>query len=113
MESLGWRGGKILKTAAARAVLQDVARQVFVFGQLAEVLINIGGVDVNAAGAAFTGAEGQFFQQALQQGVQAAGTDVFGFFVDLPSDFCDALDAVVGEADGLAFGSQQGDVLFG
>ena len=59
------------------------------------------------------GAERHLFEQALEQGVQATGTDVFGFLVDLPGDLRDALDAARLELDAQAFGFQQRAILLG
>ena len=45
--------------------------------------------------------------------MQAARTDVFGFFIHLIGDLREALDAVVGECHAQAFGGQQRLVLLG
>ncbi len=59
------------------------------------------------------GAERHLFEQALKQGVQATGTDVLGFLVDLVGDFGQTLDAILDELDVQPFGLEQCLVLFG
>ena len=45
--------------------------------------------------------------------MQAAGTDIFGAFVDLPGDLGQAHDAGLDKLQMDPFGGQQGLVLFG
>ena len=100
---------KLATGSLQKCGLQDITGQVFVLRQFAQVAVDVIGVDqdrlfVVGAGQ-ITGAERHLFKQALEQGVQATGTDVFGFLVDLPGDLGDTLDAVRLELDapGLRF----------
>ena len=100
-----------------RGALQNIARQVFVLRQFAEVAVDVGRVDHDRCAILLAGqvagAEGDFFQQAFEQGVQAACADVLGFLVDLVGNLGDALDTFGNELDAQAFGVQQGGVLLG
>lgn len=68
--------------AVAAAVIKDVAGQVLVLGQLAEVAVDVAGIDQDRLVAMLAGqvggAERDLFQQPLEQRMQAAGTDVLG-----------------------------------
>src|SRR3990167_2918513 len=79
-----------------RPLLEDIARQIFILRQLAEVAVDVGRIDhdwraILLAGEV-AGTEGNFLQQAFEQGMQAACANVFGLLVDLPGDLGDALD---------------------
>ncbi len=81
------------------------------------MLVDIGSVDADRLALLLAGqvggAEGDLFQQPLEQGVQATGADVLGLLVDLPGDLGDALDAVLEKLDVQPFGLQQLAVLLG
>ena len=91
--------------------LQNIARQVFVLRQFAEVTVDVSRVDTDRfavlLACQIAGTEGHLLQQALEQGVQATGADVFGLLVDLPIDLGQTLDAVFGELDVQTLGLQQ------
>lgn len=74
-----WSGLPVKKATLG---LQDVARQVFVLRQLTEVAVHVGRVDADRRFVMGAGqvarAERHLFEQALEQGVQAAGADVLG-----------------------------------
>ncbi len=95
--------GAGLPAKLLKPVLQDVTRQVFVLCQLTQVAVHIRRVDLNRRFVMGAGqvarTERHFFEQALEQGVQAAGTDVFGLLVDLVGNLGQALDAVGEELD--------------
>src|SRR5471032_1738705 len=97
--------------------LQDITGQVFVLRQFTQVAVDVLGVDhdhlVVVGTGQVAGTERHLFQQALQQRVQAAGTDVLGLLVDLPGDLGNTLDAVRLELDRQAFGFQQCAILLG
>ena len=54
---------------------------------------------------------GEVVEQALEDGVQPAGADVFGLVVDDGGVAGDLADGVVVEGEGDAFGAEEGDVL--
>ena len=58
--------------------------------------VDVGSVDADRLAVLLAGQvgglEGDFFEQAFEQGVQASGADVLGLLVDLPGDLGNTLD---------------------
>ncbi len=73
--------------------LQDVAGQVLVLHQLAQVLVDVLLVDGDADAVLVGRFIRQRFEQPLQHRVQATRADVFGALVHLVRDFGDATHA--------------------
>src|SRR3546814_2105428 len=85
------RGWRVKARPALASGSEDVAAQVLVLHQLAQVLVDVGAVDGD--GAALVGRlEAQRVEQAFEHGVQAAGTDVLLALVDLGGDLGEAVD---------------------
>ena len=93
--------------------LKDVARQVFAGGEFFQAGVDIGGIDFDFFAAAPFGFEGEVVEQAFHDGIEPAGADVLGAFVDLPGEFGEAADGVVGEGEFDAFGPHQCLILAG
>src|SRR3546814_3178035 len=91
--------------------LQDVAGEVGVLDQFAEVLVDVGAVDDHVVAVAVGGLVAQGVEQAFEHGVQATGADVLLAFVDLGGDVGEAFDRIGRELQCHAFGTQQLDVL--
>src|ERR1700674_5556201 len=90
---------------------ENVARQVFVFHQFAEIALDILAIDENVGTAAVRGIEGYGFQQPLHDGVQAPRPDVLGALIDLESHFGEALHSGAGKFEGHALGGEECGVL--
>src|SRR3546814_7447714 len=79
------RGWRVKARPALASGSEDVAAQVLVLHQPAQVLVDVGAVDGD--GAALVGRlEAQRVEQAIEDGVQGAGQDVLLALVDLGSD---------------------------
>jgi hypothetical protein len=61
--------------------------------------------------AAVAGGEGNFFEEAFEDGVEAAGADVFDAVVDVGGEVGEGVDGVFGEGEVEAFGADEGAVL--
>src|SRR5690625_3655489 len=66
--------------------LENEAGEIVVAAQVSQLFIDIASVDDQLALAAVGSAVGGFLQQALHDGVEPAGADVFRVLVDLPGD---------------------------
>ena len=75
--------------------------------------VHIGCIDIDRLFGHVAGAEGNFFQQFFQYGMQTAGADIFGSLIHLPAQLGNALDTVSGKGYIQAFCRQQRLILFG
>src|SRR5690606_39985010 len=93
------KGGAPLSPACGEkgASLEDVAGEVGVLDEVAEVLVDVGAVDGDGVAIAIGGLVAEGVEQALEHGVQAAGADVLLALVDLRGDVGEALDRVARE----------------
>src|SRR5690606_4641087 len=95
---------------SAQDTSEDVAAQVGVLHQFAQVRIDVGAVDGDAAAALVGSLVAEGVEQALEHGVQATRADVLLALVDLGGDLGQAVDGVGGERELHALGPQQLDV---
>src|ERR1700730_13392764 len=103
--SVGWG---ISRTSR---LLENVARQVLIFHQFAEIALDILAIDENVGAVAVRGIEGYGFQQPLHDGVQAPRPDVLRALIDLESHLGEALHARAGEFQVHPLGGEQRRVL--
>src|SRR5512140_1095740 len=75
--------------------------------------MHVRGVDGDVLTAHVAGFEGELVEEALENGVETASTDVLCPLVDLSGVAGDLGDRIVGEAEGNAFGGEQLGVLHG
>src|SRR6266404_5945560 len=92
-------------------ILQDVAAQVLVLDNVGELLVHVGGVDLNIFLLEVGGFEGELVENFFEDGMQAAGANVFGLLIDNGRELGDGVDGVVGDVQLYAFGFEQRDVL--
>jgi len=73
--------------------LEDEPRQIAILGEIADVVLNVGGVDRDGgAGGLIRGGEAHLLEQALQDRVQTPGADILDRTVDLLGKAGDLLD---------------------
>jgi hypothetical protein len=82
--SVGWGKGV--------SGLKNVPRQVLIFRQFAEILLDILPIDAYMGAAAIGGIEGNGFQKPFHDGVQASRADIFGALIHLEGHFGEPLD---------------------
>src|SRR5690606_16981093 len=92
---------------------EDVAAQVRILHQLAQVLVHVGTVDGDRLAVAIRRLIAEGIEQALEHGMQAAGADVLLALVHLRGDLGKAFDRIRGEFEPDPFGGQQFHVLAG
>ena len=78
-------------------ILQNVAAQILILDDVGELLVHVGGVDLDVLLLQVGRFEGKFIENFFQNGVQAARADVFGLLVDAGGESRDGRDGVVGE----------------
>src|SRR5580692_850480 len=92
--------------------LEDEPRQIAILGEIADVVLNVGGVDRDGgAGGLIRGGEAHLLEQALQDRVQTPGADILDRTVDLLGKAGDLLDRLGEEIELNPFGLQQRLVL--
>src|SRR5262245_30615178 len=91
MTGLGGRANGVLRP------LQDEPRQIRVLGEIADVLVHVGGVDRNGLAGAVGGGERDLVEHALHHRLQAARADVLDAGIDLHRDVGNGIDRIVGE----------------
>ena len=77
-------------------MLQDVIRNIYIFRDVAELISHIALVDGNVLVFEVWRIEGEVFQDALQDRIEAAGADVFGLGIHTGGDGGDGGDGVLG-----------------
>lgn len=91
--------------------LQDVIRNINIFRDVAELISHIALVDGDVLIFEVRRIEGEVFQDALQDRIEAAGADVFGLGIHARGDVGDSGEGVFGEGDVDAFGLEERGVL--
>ena len=91
--------------------LQDVIRNIYIFRDVAELISHIALVDGDVLVFEVRRIEGKVFQNALQDRIEAAGTDVFGLCIHAGGNVGDGGKGVLGEGDVDAFGLEERGVL--
>lgn len=91
--------------------LQDVIRNIYIFRDIAELISHITLVDGDVLVFEVRRIEGEVFQDALQDRIEAAGADVFGLGIHAGGDVGDGGEGVFGEGDVDAFGLEERGVL--
>src|SRR6266852_1062335 len=92
-------------------ILQDVAAQILVLDDIGELLVHISRIHFDVFLLEVRSLEGQLVEDFFENGVEAAGADVFRLLVDHGSELRDGVDGVVGDVELDAFGFEQRDVL--
>ena len=77
-------------------VLQDVIRNIYIFRDVAELISHIALVDGNVLVFEVWRIEGEVFQDALQDRIEAAGADVFDLGIHTGGDGGDGGEGVLG-----------------
>ena len=90
---------------------EDELREVAVDHDIGQALIDVGRIDDDVLIRELRCAEADVFEDLLEQGVQAASTDVLGLLIDLTGELCDAADGIGLEGKRDAFRREQGLVL--
>ena len=91
--------------------LQDIIRNINILGDVAELISHIVLVDGDVLVFEVRRIEGEVFQDALQDRIEAAGADVFGLCIHAGGDVGDGGEGVFGEGDVDAFGLEERGVL--
>ena len=73
---------------------EDELREVAVDHNVGQALIDVGRIDDDVLIRELRCAEADVFEDLLEQGVQAASTDVLGLLIDLTGELCDAADGI-------------------
>ena len=97
--------------ASVTSALQNKPAQIRVLGEIADVLLHIGGVDLHRLAGAVGGAERNLVEHALHHGLQPPRADVLDAGVHQHGDVGDGVDGVLGEFERDALGRHQRDVL--
>ena len=97
--------------AQGNGALQNKPAQVGVLGEIADVLLHIGGVDLHRLAGAVGGGERNLVEHALHHGLQPPRADVLDAGIDQHRDVGDGVDGVLGEFERHALGRHQRDVL--
>src|SRR5216684_150117 len=92
-------------------ILQDVAAQILVLDDIGELLVHIGRIHFDVLLLEVRSFEGKLIENLFEDGVEAAGADVFSLLVDDGCKLRDGVDGVVGDVQLHAFGFEQRDVL--
>src|SRR5689334_24695670 len=79
--------------------LENEAAEIGVLGEVADVLMNIGGVDFRGLAAEIRRLERQLVEHTLHHGLQAPRADVLDRAVDRDRDVGERVDRVAGELD--------------
>ena len=82
--------------------LQDVIRNINIFRDVTELISHIALVDGDVLVFEVRRIEGEVFQDALQDRIEAAGADVFGLCIHAGGDVGDGGEGVLGEGDVLS-----------
>src|SRR6202158_1013308 len=90
---------------------EDVAAQILVLDDVRELLRDVGAVNLHVFLLEVGRFERDFVQNFFEDGVEAAGADVFGLLVHAGGEAGDGGDGVFGDVELDAFGLQQRDVL--
>ena len=91
--------------------LQDVAAQILVLDDVRKLLGNVGGVNLHVFLLEVGRFERDFVQNFFEDGVEAAGADVFCLLIHVSGKAGDSGDSVFRDVKLDAFGFQQRDVL--
>src|SRR5467141_2735930 len=91
---------------------QDVAAQILVLDDIRELLGHVGAVNLHVFLLEVGRFERDFVENFFEDGVQAAGADVFGLLVDAGGEAGNGGDGIFGDVELDAFGFQQRHVLF-
>ena len=91
--------------------LQDVIRNIYILRDVTELISHIALVDGDVLIFEVRRIEGEVFQDALQDRIEAAGADVFGLGIHAGGDVGDGGEGVLGEGDVDAFGLEERGVL--
>lgn len=91
--------------------LQDVIRNIYILRDIAELISHITLVDGDVLVFEVRRIEGEVFQDALQDRIEAAGADIFGLGIHAGGDVSDRGEGVLGEGDIDAFGLEERGVL--
>src|SRR5467141_2240177 len=90
---------------------QDVAAQILVLDDVRELLGDVGGVNLHVFLFEIGRFERDFVENFFEDGVQAAGADVFGLLIDAGGEAGNGGDGIFGDVELDAFGFQQRHVL--
>src|SRR2546425_2234839 len=90
---------------------EDIAAEILVLDDVRELLGDVGGINLHVFLLEVGRFERDFVQNFFEDGVQAAGADVFGLFVHAGGEAGDGGDRVFGDVELDAFGLQERDVL--
>src|SRR5713226_2212941 len=90
---------------------ENVAAQVLVLDDVRELLGNVSAVNLHVLFLQVRRFEGNFIEYFFEDGVKAAGADVFGLLVYVGGEARDGGDRVFGDVELDPFGLQQRDVL--
>src|SRR4051812_31931651 len=93
-----------LKAAQFNASSKNVAREVLVLDERAEMAVDVRGIDAVVLAALIGRRERNLVEETLQHRVQPPRADVFGALVDLERDLGEPHDAFLGELERDAFG---------
>lgn len=105
------KGSSFRRFYPVRKGLQDVIRNIYIFRDIAELISHIALVDGDVLVLKVRRIEGEVFQDALQDRIEAAGADVFGLGIHAGGDVGDSGEGVFGEGDVDAFGLEERGVL--
>lgn len=105
------KGSSFRRFYPVRKGLQDVIRNIYIFRDVAELISHIALVDGDVLVFEVRRIEGEVFQDALQDRIEATGADVFGLGIHAGGDVGDGGEGVFGEGDVDAFGLEERGVL--
>src|SRR5256885_1445606 len=91
--------------------LQDVAAQILVLDDVRELPGDVGSINLDVLLLEVGRFERDFVQNLFEDGVEAAGADIFGLLVHAGGEAGDGSDRVFGDVELDTFGLQERDVL--
>lgn len=105
------KGSSFRRFYPVRKGLQDVIRNIYILRDVTELISHIALVDGDVLIFEVRRIEGEVFQDALQDRIEATGADVFGLGIHTGGDVGDGGESVFGEGDVDAFGLEERGVL--
>src|SRR6266852_1066507 len=93
-------------------ILKDVAAQVLVLDDIGELFVHVGSIDLDVFLFQVGGFKGKLVEHFFQNGVQAAGANIFGLLVDAGGEFGDGGHGILGDVELHSFRLKQRHVLF-
>jgi hypothetical protein len=98
-------------TTVSTAKLKDKPAQIRVLGEIADVLLHIGGVDPDGLAIAVRGHERNLVEHALHHGLQPPRADILDRRIDGHRHVGERVDRFRGDVERDALGLHQRDIL--